>query len=327
MILIGKEIVFLITNSSYFQHSNFLIELVSITVSTMYGKTQFTCVYAPPGGDIPPNVWDEIFSSLSHVSNHIFCGDFNARNTSWGDTRTNIRGSSLLTFSLSRDLLATNTSTPTRHQDPNGPSSNLDLIFCSSTILQSSSTCVVSDAFSSDHLLVLLSADLRPVKISPSSIKINLEELNWPEFRASVEQVSLDMASSLCSSDFPAEVYDDFISGLKRCLLAHGAFIPRTSSYKPFAKPLWWNAICDKALSERRDNYRWYQSNQTAENKAEFKRRNEEIKHIVRPQKAEAFRSFCKSMTPDRGCSVLWRTLKALSSRTCQFSTNISTDI
>lgn len=77
LLLVRKEINFPITNSFTHITNNLQIDVVSITVHTLFGKTQITNIYAPPGGDIPLNKWLTIFENLPNQVNHIFCGDFN----------------------------------------------------------------------------------------------------------------------------------------------------------------------------------------------------------------------------------------------------------
>lgn len=327
LLLVRKEISFHITNSFTHMVNNLQIDVASITVQTFFGKTQITTLYAPPGGDIPPNEWKTIFGFLPNQVNHIFCGDFNAHHTSWGNKSTNLRGFSLETFILDSDLFVTNDSTPTRFRDANVTGSNLDLNFCSPTILQNSSINVVQDNYNSDHLPVLLNANIIPnISFSPSN-KFCLKSINWANYRSDMDYFSLEITTQFSSETPPANIYKTFIEYLKQCLFNNGAFIPKNNSLKSISKPLWWNTKCDEALNLRRENYRWYQANQSLTNREEFKRRDAEIKRTLREQKSDAFKNFCENMSASRGMSSLWRTVRALYSRSDQRNTNILIDL
>lgn len=124
----------------------------------------------------------------------------------------------------------------------------------------------------------------------------------------------------------PSEVYDRFVGSIRRCILDSGAIIPSGTSLPIRAKPLWWNAECDRALKSKRENYRRYQANQSLQNRMEFKKRDNDLKMIFRLQKTQAFKDFYNEISPSRGTSTLWRTIRALSSRSNQLYTNIATD-
>lgn len=64
LLLIRKEIAFQITNTFTYFISYVSIDIVSILINTLFGKTQITCVYVPPGGDISTQSWNDIFNFL-----------------------------------------------------------------------------------------------------------------------------------------------------------------------------------------------------------------------------------------------------------------------
>lgn len=53
LILIRREISFLLTNLFTYQSRDIQIDVVSITLNTLFGKTKITCLYAPLGGISP----------------------------------------------------------------------------------------------------------------------------------------------------------------------------------------------------------------------------------------------------------------------------------
>lgn len=239
LILIRKEIAFRITNSTSCQFRDLTIDMVSIDVHTLYGKTQISCLYAPPGRNIPTEIWGELFEALPENVNHIFCGDVNAHHTSWGDMSSNCRGSSLLTFALNKDLYIANDSTPTRFCDANVSGNNLDLSICSAAVLQSSTVEVIEDHVVSDHFPVLLKANILPEKVAPSSFRLNLKELNWLDYGNAMEKDSLELVERMSMNVSLLNIYDSFVECIKSRLMENGAYLPQNSSIKPFSKPLW----------------------------------------------------------------------------------------
>ena len=65
----------------------------------------------------------------------------------------------------------------------------------------------------------------------------------------------------------------------------------------------------------------------TAERKAEFKRKDSEVKLFLRRQKRDSFRAFCESLDPSQGINRIWRTVRALASRPSALRTNVVTDV
>lgn len=154
---------------------------------------------------------------------------------------------------------------PTRFHDANVHGSNLDLIFCSSSIIKSSS--VLRDSFSSDHFPALLQADISPSYSMTPSIRFCTKNVDWPKYQEFMEQQTLEISTQLAFGlPSPSEVYDSFINLIKLGLLENSAYVPTRNSRNATSKQLWWNDKCDTLLTNRRDNYRWYQANQSASN-------------------------------------------------------------
>lgn len=136
----------------------------------------------------------------------------------------------------------------------------------------------------------------------------------------------MDLPSSIQFDVSPAALYNLFIETIKTNLLEAGAFVSQSGPIRPHSKPLWWNERCDKLLAEKRENYRWYECEQSNLNRIKFKRTDAFIKRSLREQKILAFREFCQGISPKGGMSTLLRTLKALTSLSVRVNTNISTD-
>lgn len=185
-------------------------------------------------------------------------------------------------FSVEKDIFITNSTQPTRFKDADVPGSNLDLIFVSPPILQASSISVVEDSFASDHYPVLLKADVAPGLTAPSENNFCFKKIRWGDFRGKMEEGAMKFTNIFNTNMEPKVIYEEYISLLKEKLLDAGSYISRKGPLRPLAKPLWWNARCDELLTERRNIYRWYEANQSAENRNEFHRRETEIKRALR---------------------------------------------
>lgn len=165
-----------------------------MTLDTLFGKTQITCLYAPRRGHFPQ------------------------------DGCTSLRISSLETFTLRKDLHSANVIHPSRHADSNIPSSNLDLVFCTAAILHASSIFMSEDSFSSDHFLVVFNAHIIPSFSLQSSNCFCLKELDWSGFRSNLDQHVLDLSHLIVEGPPPSFIYDLFVQRIRESLLESGAF-------------------------------------------------------------------------------------------------------
>ena len=123
------------------------------------------------------------------------------------------------------------------------------------------------------------------------------------------------------------EVYDDFMRLVLEILLEQGASRREGTTKRRRAQPLWWSEECDAKIRERRNFYKAYNREQTAEWKAEFKRMDSEVKLFLRRQKRNSLRAFCESHDSSQGISRIWRTIRALASRSEALRTNVVTDV
>ena len=132
---------------------------------------------------------------------------------------------------------------------------------------------------------------------------------------------------SLWSGVISSAVYDDFIRLVLAILLEQGATRREGLTKRKRTQPLWWSEECDAKIRERRNCYKAYYKDQTAERKAEFKRLDSEVKIFLRKQKRSSFRAFCESLDPSQGINRIWRMIRALASRSGALRTNVVTDM
>ena len=71
-----------------------------------------------------------------------------------------------------------------------------------------------------------------------------------------------------------------------------------------------------------------YHREQTAERRVEFRKKDSEVKLFLRRRKRDSFRTFCESLVdPSQGISRIWRTVRALASRSGALRTGVVTDV
>ena len=254
------------------------------------------------------------------------CGDYNAHHVGWGCSCSSPRGTALFEASLARDLVTINDSRPTYVPDTGSTPSNIDLIFCPLSFDNLTNVEVISDPFGSDHLPVVLELSSSIAAVPRLSCRINIREVQWSKFHQEVEGRLPRLYESLWTGTGPSVIYNEFIRLVLEILLEQGTSRREGTTRRRRAQPLWWSEECDARIRERRGCYKAYYKEKTAERKAEFKRMDSEVKLFLRRQKRNSFRAFCESLDPSQGISRIWRTVRALASRSGALRTNVVTD-
>ena len=137
---------------------------------------------------------------------------------------------------------------------------------------------MVADPFGSDHLPVVLELASAISTVPRPSCRINIREVHWTKFHERIEGELPRLHESLRSGVMPSAVYDEFIRLILAILLEQGATRREGSTKRKRAQPLWLSEECNAKIRERRNCYKAYYKDQTAERKGEFKRLNSEVK-------------------------------------------------
>ena len=236
-------------------------------------------------------------------------------------------GTAMYESSLEHDLISINDSSPTYVPGAGSSPSNIDLILCPLAMFSFAKVEVIDDPFGSNHLPVVLELETVVSAASRPTSRINTGDVAWPRFHELLKADLPRLQGSLESGVRPMAVYDEFVRIVREHLLGCGAVRRDDSASKRRPQPLWWSKECEDKIGERRKSYKDYYREQTAEKKAEFKKIDSEVKIFLRRQKRSSFRLFCESMDPSQGMSMIWGTLRALTSRAGALRTNVITDL
>lgn len=95
--------------------------------------------------------WREIVKSVDINEGIIVVGDFNAHHTAWNCENIDVNGERLLEEFEDEDMFVVNYDTLSRIGEIDQRSSNLDLVWCNSQILDMVGYRVGEDSWGSDH--------------------------------------------------------------------------------------------------------------------------------------------------------------------------------
>lgn len=156
--------------------------------------------------------------------------------------------------------------------------SNLDLIFTLSENHHLFTWKVTGDHFGSDHVLITSSLSCEPSFCKASSIRYNVQKVDWSKFKDRMDERISVLTAALDSGEPSLAIYDTFVSDMVTSVEASGGFLPSLNSQKCKTRPLWWNTECDEAVGRRRESNRAFWRNQTKENELEARRVDLEVK-------------------------------------------------
>lgn len=105
------------------------IDIVGIRTRNFKKNFNIVAVYKRPGKVLSMNKWKEIFEFDNSQLETIFLGDFNAHNTAWNCQDTDENGDRLWLTTYNKGLICLNQETESRMGDTGQSSSNIDLIF------------------------------------------------------------------------------------------------------------------------------------------------------------------------------------------------------
>ncbi len=156
-------------------HETLTIELFSPKNASLYIST----IYCPGGAPSPA-----FFAALcKNKTNHIICGDFNAKHTALGDATDSLSGRQLFKIISDNDLLLTNDEIPTYFHEATLKTSILDHILITRTLKNYFNGFHVDDEdLGSDHNIIVAWFGLKTLSTEKTTKTIKLyHKINWEE--------------------------------------------------------------------------------------------------------------------------------------------------
>ena len=158
------------------------MECQAVTIRTSVGMVSVVNVYVPPGTDVSPPP----FSDLFQRTNTIIVGDMNARNRLWGSDTDDVRGRVLESAIDANSYVVLNNGQGT-HQTNSGSMTHIDVSLSSRKLATKCKWTTLNNLMGSDHAPILISINARPEQQLSSVPKWKLTSADWTIFRQSVE--------------------------------------------------------------------------------------------------------------------------------------------
>ena len=213
----------------------------------------------------------------------IFCGDFNARGETWGNTVTNPQGEALEDALDRCDLMCINNGSMTRMaMRPGDSDSAIDLAI---TTLRTAAACKwnVLGPHGNDHY--------------PCTIFVK--------------------KGKTCTQKRPPRVFsyqgneDDAISKLRKS--TRGS---KNSNKTAIDQPPWWNDELDVLWEDKKKALKASQNNKCDEDlKAAAKEATRQFKIVSKEAKCDKYEEFCKEVTADKALHKFWQLYGAMNNK------------
>lgn len=118
----------------------------------------------------------------------MIAGDFNSHNTSWNCQDTDINGEHLFEAMDEHELMCGNYDTLSRLGNPGQASSNIDLFFCTTDLINVMEFSQIQDTWNSDHFPIEGRIETRINRYKRRSNRISTKRTIWKYFTAVLQE-------------------------------------------------------------------------------------------------------------------------------------------
>lgn len=240
----------------------------------------------------------------------LLLGDFNARDSSWGDPQKspNCHNGRVVRVLLDGEpLVVLNDDVATYRSRTNQGESAIDLSICSANAAIATNWSIRPDLNPDDHHPILIELNTKNNISTANPIKKwRIDRADWTLFRTAFPH--LQPMNSFTN-------IDEMLNHLSLSITeAASKSIPYTSgSRKPFIP--WWNSKCEAARKEHyKAKYKYYKY-KSIENKINRNKVQAQVKLIYNEAKRESWKKFVETLQRNTPPTRIWNTIKQLSGK------------
>lgn len=135
-----------------------------------------------PGMVERDGAWGEIIRCVDRNESLILVGDFNAHHTAWNCDNIDVNGERMLEEFEDEDMFVVNYDTLSRIGELGQRSSNLDLVWCNSTIADVVGCRLGKDSWGSDHYPVFFECNLTYKLYEKKTNRITSRRTDWKRY-------------------------------------------------------------------------------------------------------------------------------------------------
>lgn len=236
----------------------------------------------------------------------LWCGDFNAHSTLWGD-KNDCNGDIILEFMDGEDLVCLNDGSGTRMDMARGTESAIDLTLATATLADKCEWEVLNrDAVGSDHFPIRIEMGMEvSVEREIHNERWILEKADWNKFRQISEERLSYVNINANIEDFSLHVSAGIVS-------AATTAIPKTKPVSLGRIVPWWNKDCRMAVKNRNKAFRVLKRTHSFQNLVLFKKAQATVRRTVKQAKKDCWKRFCDSVGRDTPVGKVWGMIKKM---------------
>lgn len=247
---------------------------------------------------------EEIWEGINGKT--IWCGDFNAHSTLWGNRNDN-NGRVIEEFIEEEELVCINDGTGTRLNTARGTESAIDITIVTKDIADRCEWEVLrGNTVGSDHYPIKTQVGIECAKeIEVREEKWILERADWDKFR----EISEDLLQKI----------EDNLDVENMCKRISGGIIEAAKMAIPKSKPKiinkivpWWTKECRKAIKERNKAFKKMKTTHNFQNLMKYKQAQAIVRKTVKKSKKEYWRQFCESIGRTTPVERVWGMIKKM---------------
>ncbi|KAL2082812.1 hypothetical protein ACEWY4_022630 [Coilia grayii] len=277
-------------------------QLEYLIIEVWLGKESIEIInFYNPCQQLQLNQLEEIWEGIK--GRVIWCGDFNAHSSLWGD-KNDLNGDIILEFMDEEELVCLNDGSGTRMDIARGTESAIDLTLATATLADKCGWEVLrGNAVGSDHFPIRTEIGMDcSAEQEVHNDRWILERADWEKFREVSDAL-------LFSVDGDVE---DFSAGYTAIVGAATAAIPKTKLVSLGRIVPWWNNKCRMAVKARNKAFRVLKRTHNFQNLVLFKKAQADVRRTIKQAKKECWRRFCDSIGQDTPVGKIWSMIKRM---------------
>ena len=277
-------------------------DLQAVAAKIYWHKQYTICSLYLPHSDVSKAQIQDLINQLP--TPFLILGDFNARNTLWGDTAVNRRGQAIEEVLLENDVILLNSNQPTHFHIQTNTYSNIDLSMASADSVTDFSYNVLEDLHGSDHYPIKIDA-LQTTQSYQNPIRYNLNKADWAQYKDLTKMNPIAESSA-----------EDILEHIENKIIQAADTAIPTTSPNPRKPPIpWFNEDIKQAIRDRKRAGRALKRNYSIENLIAYKRCRARVKYLCKKARAESWKQFISSINQFTSLNKIWSKTKKISGK------------
>lgn len=230
----------------------------------------------------------------------LLVGDFNAHNSLWGSSHTDIRGGFIEEFVEELDFIILNNGEGTYINSRSNTLSAIDLALCSPLLAPSLRWQCLDDQHS-DHLPISIEFAGRPMSLACNR-RWQTEKADWQKYEGYMRNLTLPSSDVNEATNFITETITR----------AAESSVPRSSGQNQTRCVPWWNNEIASAVADKKRAFNIFKRTPTQENLIKFKQLRARSRRLILAEKKRSWEEYVSTITRDTPTPEIWKKVRRI---------------